>query len=141
MMKLVTLHQNQGNFNMTNHLFNGKTYKGIALATALSFASPVFADMVSTDQLAGQVQTESKRAELNALMARSDVKAQMIKLGVNMDDAQGRVARMSDAELASVYSKLDALPAGGDGLGIVLTVILIFILLELAGVTDIFPKI
>ncbi len=119
--------------------FHSKTFLGMALAASLMLPpAPASAELVSTDRLVTTAQTDSNRAELTALLARSDVRAQMTALGVNVDDAQRRVNLMTSAELAAVQSRLGTLPAGGV-LGIVLGLIVIFFVLDLAGVTDIFP--
>lgn len=127
---------------MPIHWFSSKAFLTLALTSFLVLVqAPAFAELVSTNQLATKVQTDSKRAELTALLARSEVRAQMAELGVDANDATTRVDRMSDSEVTSVYSRLNALPAGGGALGIVLTLVLIFILLDVAGVTDVFPRI
>ncbi len=120
--------------------FNNKAILGLALAASLTLPPlPASAELVSTDQLVTTSQTDSRRAELTSLLARSDVRAQMTALGVNVENAQSRINLMTTSELAAVQSRLGTLPAGGGVLGIALTLILIFLLLDIAGVTDIFP--
>jgi hypothetical protein len=53
---------------------------------------------------------------------------------------ENRINSLSQAELAQINARLDSLPAGGNGLGTVALVLLILILLEVAGVIDIFPR-
>lgn len=121
--------------------FNSKAFLCLTVAALLTLVqTPALADLVSTDQLVADAQTDARRAEISALLARSEVRAQMTEMGVDVEDAQNRVNQMTGSELAAVHSRLGSLPAGGEALGIVLTVLLIFILLELAGVTDVFPR-
>jgi hypothetical protein len=65
----------------------------------------------------------------------------MIRLGVQPEAAAARIASLSDSELRQLEARMNELPAGGDGaltvLGIVLLVLLV---LELVGVTDIFKS-
>jgi hypothetical protein len=58
---------------------------------------------------------------------------------VDAGDALQRVAAMSSAELASIAAKIDELPAGAGLLETALFLLVIFMLLDIAGVTDIFP--
>lgn len=107
----------------------------------LNINTPAFAAMISTDQLASEVQIDSQRVELTNLLARSDVRAQLVDLGVDVTAAQSRVDTMTSAELTKVSGLLDSLPAGSGGAGLVLTVLLILVILELVGAINIFPRI
>ena len=111
----------------------------IAAFINVIFQPSAYADMVSTEQLVTQAQTASLKVELKNLMAREDIRTQMINLGVEMSDVQDRIDSMTDAELNLAYAGLEAQPAGGGIAGTVLTVLLIILVLDIAGVTDIFP--
>jgi len=77
------------------------------------------------------------------LLERSDVRAQLQSFGVNPADAKARVAALTEDEAAQLAAKIDGLPAGGDGVGAVLGVlVLIFIVLlitDILGLTKVFP--
>ena len=60
-------------------------------------------------------------------------------MGVDVSDAQQRIDSMTDSELAAFYERMDILPASEGALELVVAILLIFILLDVAGVTDIFP--
>lgn len=80
-------------------------------------------------------------AEINALMSRADVQAQLVALGVDPVHAATRAAALSDAELARVAAEMQTLPAGGDSLLAVIGIVfLVLLILELTGVIDIFKK-
>ena len=80
-------------------------------------------------------------AAIQAQLARDDVRAQLARLGVEPADIDGRLAAMSDAELASLSKRMQDVPAGGDGLLVVLGVTFVVLLvLELLGVIDIFKR-
>lgn len=118
----------------------------IAALVALFFTfagiqAPAYGAIVSTDQIATATQLDTQRARIHEMLARDDVKQQMVALGVDPNMVQERVNGMTPAELAQVEGRLDQLPAGSGALGTIALVLLILILLDIAGVTDIFPRI
>lgn len=102
-----------------------------------AYAAP--AGMVSTQQLTQQVQLDSQRASLTQFLSRDDVQGQLMARGVEIADAQARVHNMTAAELSMLSAQIDELPAGEGVLETVLFLLVIFMLLDIAGVTDIFP--
>jgi hypothetical protein len=60
---------------------------------------------------------------------------------VKPQQVEQRLSRLSDAEIQRLAEKTENLPAGQDVLGFVLGVILILILLDLLGATDVFPAV
>jgi hypothetical protein len=54
-------------------------------------------------------------------------------------DAQARIASLTASELATLASQIDTLPAGEGALETLIFVLVVFMLLDIAGVTDIFP--
>jgi hypothetical protein len=46
---------------------------------------------------------------------------------------------MTQDEVAQLNQQINQLPAGGDGLGIVILVFLVFVITDVIGATDIFP--
>lgn len=111
----------------------------LALFTLMSVQVPAMADIVSTEQLAFEQQTQIKRDAVKSFFSRDDVAAQLVERGVDVADAQQRVESLSGSELNTLYEQIDTLPAGEGGLGLVIGILVIFILLDVAGVTDIFP--
>ena len=101
------------------------------------------AAMIGTENAIDQTLTAQNRDKVEAFMARTDVREQMQKMGVNADDATSRVASMTDQEISKVAGKIDELPAAGGGAATVLIVLLIvFIVLVITdhlGWTKIFP--
>lgn len=113
----------------------------LAVFTLLSVQMPAMADIVSTDQLAYEQQTQTQRDAVKSFLSRDDVVAQLVERGVNVADAQQRVDSLTSAELNALSEKIDLLPAGEGGVGLVIGIIVVFMLLDIAGVTDIFPAI
>ena len=63
--------------------------------------------------------------------------------GVTVEQAKARVAALSDAEAAQLAAQIDSLPAGGDGVGALITaaliVFLVLLLTDILGFTKVFP--
>jgi hypothetical protein len=105
----------------------------LILATGLS-AVPVQAAMLSTEAGGGG------RERIAALLEREEVRAQFVARGIGIEQAQARVAALTDAEAAELAARVDALPAGGaDVLGVALVVFLVLLLTDILGYTNIFP--
>jgi len=107
----------------------------------MSIQAPVLADMVSTPELVQQSELQLQRAEVREFIARADVRAAMLAQGVNAADVDMRIDNLTASELLQIQSRMAELPAGGNVVGIVLGVILIFVLLDVLGATDVFPRI
>ncbi len=116
-------------------------YSLATLFIMVSVQAPALADVVSTEQLVMESKADARKAEIASMLQRSDVQQQLVNLGVDPVDAQQRIGSLTDSELELVYEKLDELPAGEGALGVVIGLLVIFMLLDIAGVTDIFPGI
>lgn len=99
------------------------------------------AGMVSTQQLAQESRVDQQRTQISAFLNRADVQAQLVARGVNTTDAAARVSGLSASEIGSLAAQIDALPAGEGALETLVFVLVVFMLLDIAGVTDIFPGI
>lgn len=113
----------------------------IALLATSSIHAPAMADVVTTSDLAMQAELQIQRDSVHTLMARDDVRAAMLGYGVNPADIDTRIDNLTEAELLQIQDKFEQLPAGGSVAGAVLGIILIFVLLDLLGATDVFPRI
>jgi hypothetical protein len=83
---------------------------------------------------------ESPKAEVQAFLAREEVREQMVALGVDPVDARGRIAALTDQELSLLQQHINDLPAGASALAVLGAVFLVLIVLELVGVTNVFSK-
>lgn len=61
--------------------------------------------------------------------------------GVDPTQVQARVASLNDAETQQLATQLDTLPAGGDGLELVLLILILLLITDLAGITHIFRSV
>jgi hypothetical protein len=112
-----------------------------AILVTLGLSESAGAGVISTEA-AIEIEERSARIQrINSVLARDSVQSQMIRLGVQPDVAAARIASLSDSELQRLEARMDELPAGADSaltvLGIVLLVLLV---LELVGVTDVFKS-
>jgi len=96
---------------------------------------PAHAGIVSSEALVAGTQQE----RLASLLERGDVRARLQAYGVDPVQAQERVAALSDEEAARLAAQIDALPAGGDALGVALIVFLVLLFTDIMGYTKIFP--
>lgn len=105
------------------------------LVICIAMPLPTQAAMVATDKALGS----AERAHVNQMLARADVQARLSQYGVSAGDVQARIAAMSDDEVAQLAGKIDALPAGGDILGVIVLVFLVLLLTDILGFTKVFP--
>jgi hypothetical protein len=108
----------------------------------LNLGSPMVAQagIVGTLQA---VQASTRAADLatvDAALARDEVRAQFVALGVAPEQVEARVAALTDAELRTLTGQMAELPAGGDALAVIGIVFLVLLILEAVGVIDIFKK-
>ncbi len=113
----------------------------LAAVTTASLPAPVMADLIDTQTLAAQAEVQTQRDALRLLVARDDVRAALAERGVSAADLDARINQLTPAELLQIQQQMDALPAGSGAVSLILSVILIFVLLDLLGATDVFPRI
>jgi hypothetical protein len=101
--------------------------------------APAQAAMIGTAQVLAAEQGRLDRDKLASLLEREDLQRQLSALGVDVQHAKDRVAGLTDAEVAQLNQRIDELPAGGNALGIILLIFIIFIITDALGATDIFP--
>jgi hypothetical protein len=117
------------------------------LVVVFSFFSVVVptarAALVPTAQVVQKTDGEQTRAQLQAMLARADVQAQLEAWGVDPLEAQARVSTLTEQELQTLSAQMEQLPAGGSTLGTIAVVSLIAFLVllftDIMGYTDIFP--
>jgi hypothetical protein len=71
------------------------------------------ADIVDTQDLAAQTQTEQDRAKVQSFVERATVKEKLEAMGVDGLLAKDRVAALSEQEVHALAERIDAMPAGG----------------------------
>ena len=113
--------------------------RSVALAiVAVGFAPYSGAAVISSQDFVRTEIRAERISDIQALLARDDVSAQLEKYGVSPDLVAERVANMTVEELAALQGAIDEQVAGGDVLAIIGAVFLVLLILELVGVTNIF---
>ncbi|NIR60310.1 MAG: PA2779 family protein [Gammaproteobacteria bacterium] len=116
----------------------GAALGALMMVTALSYAPVASAAMVGTgsalEATPGEAASgDARRARLRALLSREAAAEQLERLGVDPEEVRARVHALSDAEVARLTDRIDAMPAGGlnDDHLIVLLLLIIILLLAL----------
>ncbi len=116
------------------------------LVTALfvcSTAQRTVAAMIATEQVVAATDGDTARARVATFLDREDVREVLERYDVDSAEAKARAAALTDAEVTDLAARLDAMPAGGSTIGIILGAILLvfFVLLitDLLGLTNVFP--
>lgn len=97
------------------------------------------AALVTNKEVINHVQADNARLSIIQTIQRSDVKAQLRAMGVNPADIESRVNLMTAEEVEMLSRHMDELPVGGDVLGVILIVFIVFVITDVIGATDIFP--
>lgn len=99
------------------------------------------AAMVSTHELIQSDQRAAQEARIVETLQRSQVRDMLAENGLTLAQVEQRLQRLSNAEIAQLAERADQLPAGEGPLELVLVIFLVLILLDILGVTDVFPRI
>jgi hypothetical protein len=126
-----------------------KTFRPVGFFLVFSFLllnfnlAPAQAQMVGTNAVITGQQEAANRAQVDNFLAREDVKQIMTQYGVDTAEAQKRVESLSSVELNKIANSMDQLPAGGDGIGVIvgaaLLVFIILLITDILGMTHVFP--
>ena len=107
---------------------------------ALSLHLPAAqAGMIGTESVVNAAQVQQDRERLRSTLNRDDVQAQLIARGVDPAQVQARVDSLTDQEVQTLTGKMDQLPAGGDGLGLLVLLFIVLLITDILGFTNIFP--
>lgn len=114
---------------------------GLALqvAVATQTATTAQAQMISTDSAIQRTTAEMDRAYLMDEIRKDEVRDEIVRLGVSPDEAEARLAALSDAEIIRMIAQVDQDKAGADGVvGALLTVFIILLVTDLLCFTRLF---
>ncbi len=107
---------------------------------ALSLHLPAaHAGMIGTEAVINAAQVQQDRERLRTVFNRDDVQAQLMARGADPAQVQARVDSLTDQEVLSLSGKIDQLPAGGDGLGLLVFLFIVLLITDILGFTNIFP--
>lgn len=107
---------------------------------ALSLHLPAAqAGMIGTEAVVNAAQVQQDRERLRSTLNRNDVRAQLIARGVDPAQVQARVDSLTDQEVQTLTGKMDQLPAGGDGLELLIFIFIVLLITDILGFTNVFP--
>jgi hypothetical protein len=108
----------------------------------LNLGSPLVAqaELIGTLQAVEASTRAQDLATVSSALARDQVRAQFVALGVDPAQVETRVAALTDSELRTLAGKISAAPAGADALAVIGIVFLVLLILEAVGVIDVFKK-
>ena len=111
----------------------------LSILLALMPLLPAQAAMIGNEQIVSQSQSQQTRDSLQQLFEQETARQQLQAWGVNPDQIKSRIDSLTDAELARINQQVNDLQAGGDVLGVLLVIFLVFVITDIFGATDIFP--
>ncbi|UCB54349.1 MAG: PA2779 family protein [Thiotrichales bacterium] len=97
------------------------------------------AAMIANDVVISQAQLQDARSVLLQKLQRADIREQLLDMGVSQNAVEERISLMTQEEIAQLNQQIDELPAGGDILGVILVLFIVFVITDVIGATDIFP--
>ena len=107
-----------------------------------TFPQQALAALIQTPEAIAAQRGAEPIERMTRLLAREDVRAQLMQMGIDPAVAEERVAALTEQEAAELQLQLDSLPAGGDSvLAVIGIVFIVLLILELTGVINIFSKI
>ena len=89
---------------------------------------PAFAALIGTDTYVEKEQVDNAREKVNVFLSKQKITQVMIQQGVNPEEVRNRMANLSDQEIMKISKQIDNLPAGGDGVSLVISVLIIVLL-------------
>ncbi len=108
-------------------------FTGLILA-----ANPAMAGVYTSDQVIATQQHQYNKQQVLAFVDTAEVQQKLMTLGVSPADAKLRIASMTHAELDAFNSQLNDMPAGGI-VGTIVTVLVVVAVLDLMGITNVYP--
>jgi hypothetical protein len=108
----------------------------LSILLTLTPVMTVQAAMIGTDTLLESAQTHDS---LQQILGREVAQQQLLALGVDPEWVAKRTENLSESELARINQGIEQLNAGGDVLGVLLVVLIVFVITDVIGATDIFP--
>ena len=107
---------------------------------ALSVHLPAaHAAVIGTEAVVSTQQAEIDRSRVQSLLGRAEIKQQLLAAGVDPSQVSERVDALNDNEVHQLAAKIDQLPVGGDGLGVLVFVFIVLLITDILGFTDVFP--
>jgi len=100
--------------------------------------SQASAAVFTSEQVIANQQFNFNKQQILSYVDSAEVQNKLIELGVSPADAKQRIANMTAEELNALNSQMNEMPAGGI-VGIVVTVLVVVVVTDLMGLTDVYP--
>ncbi len=101
------------------------------------------AAMVGTEKLLISDRNQKTRSYLQQMMSRKEIQEALVARGIDLQEAQIRIASLTDSEIELIFDKITDLPAGGIEAGFVLiivgVVLVVFIIVEYISAVPMLP--
>ena len=114
-------------------------YSLIFMLPQIGILESANAAIVTTDQFATGMDRQALQSKVTQALSRPELARQLETMGVSPEQAQLRVAALTDEELVRVADQTDRLPAGGDFFGTVGLIFIILLITDILGFTKVFP--
>lgn len=109
------------------------------IVTSFQPMLPVYAGMVSNSEFLGSESGAASIQKLDEALASPELRDRLIALGVDARVVDQRLNSLTSDERVFLEQHIDELPAGGDVLGLLVLLFIVFVITDAIGVTDIFP--
>jgi hypothetical protein len=90
------------------------------------------AGMITTSEVITEMSRTQADQTVSSFLNRTEVQAQLIKLGLSAKEAQRRLATLSDAEAKKLAQDMNSATAGGDAVGILVVVLIVLMIIYFA---------
>ena len=116
-----------------------KTALAFVLALQLTAVGTMAqAQMISTDSAIARSAADMNRDSLMAELKKTEVREEIIRLGVSPDEAEARLAALSDAEVDALLANIDERRAGAGIAETIGTIFIILLITDLLCLTRLF---
>jgi len=96
--------------------------------------------LITTEQVAATEDARKDRTLVMDTFQRPELQAKLQESGVSLDDAQARIAALTDQEVSALARQIESAPAGGtDILAFVLIIFIVLLITDIMGFTSVFP--
>ena len=111
------------------------------LASLVFIVSSTFvkADIVSSTEAVQMQNTVYQKSQIIDMMSSEQVRQKLVALGVDQQQAMERINNMTPAEIDSLNTQLNDAPAGAGIVGTIVTVMVVVAVLDVMGITDVYP--
>ena len=121
MLSTVVVNNHTGGL-MSNALF--RTISRFLIICMLAVPYTANANLIGTNTVVAAQQSGAARDTIRNFVNRADLSSQMQALGLDPATAKDRVNALTDAEAAQLAERINSLPAGADGTGLVLLILI-----------------